>query len=136
LAGLGHTQVDPAPPIGGSIAAMHRNERTPPVLIELKRQLPRVLVLLGLGLFVTGLIATIAFVTTDSGCNAATNLQMANSLPAGSSFCGHEHGFLTLSFLTFLAGAGLIILGGMVLPTLRSRDARIAAAKSQPKPED
>ncbi len=98
---------------------------------QLHLQLPRVLSLLGLGLMIVGTIATIGFVATDSSCNSVTNPalvyggQVAGS-PSTSSFCGHRHGFLTISFLTLVAGAILLLIGTMVLPTLRSRDARLA----------
>jgi hypothetical protein len=85
---------------------------------QLRMQLPRILVLIGIGLFVVGIIATIAFVAGDSGCNAATNPAILNGgqisgAPTSGSFCGHEHGFLSISFLTLVLGAVLIGIGGM-----------------------
>jgi len=101
------------------------------VVRQLHLQLPRILALLGIGLMVLGTIATIGFVATDSGCNSATNPSVVyggqiTGSPSTSSFCGHRHGFLTISFLTLIAGAILLLIGTMVLPTLRSRDARLA----------
>jgi len=98
---------------------------------QLRLHLPRILVLFGIGLFVVGIIATIAFVAGDSSCNAATNPSILNGgqvsgAPASGSFCGHAHGFLTISYLILIVGAILIGIGAMILPTLRARDARVA----------
>jgi uncharacterized membrane protein len=98
---------------------------------QLRLHLPRMLVLFGIGLFVVGIIATIAFVAGDSSCNAATNPNILNGgqvtgAPASGSFCGHAHGFLTISYLILIVGAILIGIGAMILPTLRARDARMA----------
>ena len=98
---------------------------------QLRLQLPRILVLFGIGLFVVGIIATIAFVAGDSSCNAATNPSILNGgqvsgAPVSGSFCGHAHGFLTISYLILIVGAILIGIGAMILPTLRARDARVA----------
>jgi hypothetical protein len=98
---------------------------------QLRLHLPRILVLFGIGLFVVGIIATIAFVAGDSSCNAATNPDILNGgqvsgAPASGSFCGHAHGFLTISYLILIVGAILIGIGAMILPTLRARDARMA----------
>jgi hypothetical protein len=98
---------------------------------QLRLHLPRILVLFGIGLFVVGIIATIAFVAGDSSCNAATNPSILNGgqvsgAPASGSFCGHAHGFLTISYLILIIGAILIGNGAMILPTLRARDARMA----------
>ena len=112
------------------MAAMPRDPRTDELLRQLRQQLPRILVLVGIGLLVAGFIATVAFVASDSGCNAATNLSAPGGSPTNGSFCGHEHGFLTISFLTLIAGAVLIGIGSMVLPTLRTRDARQAREKA------
>jgi hypothetical protein len=124
---------------------MPRQAPTAELLHQLRLQLPRILVLLGIGLFVIGIIATIAFVAGDSGCNAITNPTVLNGgqisgTPTTGSFCAHEGGFLTISFLTLVLGAVLIGLGSMVLPTLRTRDARLArekadASSAPPKPE-
>jgi uncharacterized membrane protein len=98
---------------------------------QLRLHLPRILVLFGIGLFVVGIIATIAFVAGDSSCNAATNPSILNGgqvsgAPASGSFCGHAHGFLTISYVILIVGAILIGIGAMILPTLRARDARMA----------
>jgi hypothetical protein len=98
---------------------------------QLRLHLPRILVLFGIGLFVVGIIATIAFVAGDSSCNAATNPNILNGgqvtgAPASGSFCGHAHGFLTISYLILIVGAILIGIGAMILPTLRARDTRVA----------
>ena len=98
---------------------------------QLRLHLPRILVLFGIGLFVVGIIATIAFVAGDSSCNAATNPSILNGgqvsgAPASGSFCVHAHGFLTISYLILIIGAILIGNGAMILPTLRARDARMA----------
>jgi hypothetical protein len=98
---------------------------------QLRLHLPRILVLFGIGLFVVGTIATIAFVAGDSSCNAATNPSILNGgqvsgAPTSGSFCGHAHGFLTISYLILIVGAILIGIGAMILPTLRARDARVA----------
>lgn len=98
---------------------------------QLRLHLPRILVLFGIGLFVVGIIATIAFVAGDSSCNAATNPSILNGgqvsgAPVSGSFCGHAHGFLTISYLILIVGAILIGIGAMILPTLRARDARMA----------
>jgi hypothetical protein len=98
---------------------------------QLRLHLPRILVLFGIGLFVVGIIATIAFVAGDSSCNAATNPNILNGgqvsgNPASGSFCGHAHGFLTISYLILIVGAILIGIGSMILPTLRARDVRMA----------
>ncbi len=98
---------------------------------QLRLHLPRILVLFGIGLFVVGIIATIAFVAGDSSCNAATNPNILNGgqvsgAPASGSFCGHAHGFLTISYLILIVGAILIGIGAMILPTLRARDSRMA----------
>ncbi len=113
------------------MAFMARDPRTDELLRQLRQQLPRIVVLVGIGLLVVGFIATIGFVASDSGCNAATNLSVPGGAPTNGSFCGHEHGFLTISFLTLIAGAVLIGIGSMVLPTLRERDARIARQKAE-----
>lgn len=102
---------------------------------QLRLHLPRVLVLLGIGLFVVGIIATIAFVAGDSSCNAATNPTILNGgqvsgAPTSGSFCGHAHGFLTISYLILIVGAILIGIGAMILPTLRARDARMARERA------
>jgi hypothetical protein len=102
---------------------------------QLRLHLPRILVLFGIGLFVVGIIATIAFVAGDSSCNAATNPNILNGgqvagTPASGSFCGHAHGFLTISYLILIVGAILIGIGAMILPTLRARDARMAREKA------
>ena len=98
---------------------------------QLRLHLPRILMLFGIGLFVVGIIATIAFVAGDSSCNAATNPSILNGgqvsgAQASGSFCGHAHGFLTISYLILIVGAILIGIGAMILPTLRARDARMA----------
>jgi uncharacterized membrane protein len=102
---------------------------------QLRLHLPRMLVLFGIGLFVVGIIATIAFVAGDSSCNAATNPNILNGgqvtgAPANGSFCGHAHGFLTISYLILIVGAILIGIGAMILPTLRARDARVARERA------
>jgi hypothetical protein len=98
---------------------------------QLRQQLPRILVLVGIGLMVLGIAVTIAFVAGDSGCNAVTNQSVIFGAPVsvgsgGGSFCGHAGGFLAISFTTLLIGAILIVWGAMVIPTLRARDARLA----------
>ena len=110
---------------------MSRDPRREELVRQLRLHLPRILVLFGIGLFVVGIIATIAFVAGDSSCNAATNPSILNGgqvsgAPASGSFCGHAHGFLTISYLILIVGAILIGIGAMILPTLRARDARIA----------
>ena len=50
--------------------------------------------------------------------------------PASGSFCGHAHGFLTISYLILIVGAILIGIGAMILPTLRARDARVARERA------
>jgi hypothetical protein len=102
---------------------------------QLRLHLPRILVLVGISLFLVGIIATIAFVAGDSSCNAATNPNILNGgqvagAPASGSFCGHAHGFLTISYLILIVGAILIGIGAMILPTLRARDARMAREKA------
>jgi hypothetical protein len=114
---------------------MSRDPRTEELFRQLRLQLPRILVMLGIGLLVVGVIATVAFVAADSGCNAITNPTILNGgqisgAPPSGSFCGHEHGFLTISFLTLVLGAVLIGTGSMILPTLRARDARMAREKA------
>ena len=101
-------------------------------LSPLRAELPRILVVLGIGFMIIGLVATIALVASDSGCNAATNLSSPGGGPTSGSFCGHAHGFLTVSFLTLVAGAGLLAIGSMILPTLRQRDARRAGTSLPP----
>jgi hypothetical protein len=98
---------------------------------QLRLHLPRILVLVGIGLMVLGIAVTIGFVAGDSGCNAVTNQSVifggpVNVAPTSGSFCGHAGGFLGISFATVVLGAMLIALGAMVLPTLRARDARLA----------
>jgi uncharacterized membrane protein len=110
---------------------MPRDPRREEMVRQLRLHLPRILVLFGIGLFVVGIIATIAFVAGDSSCNAATNPNILNGgqvagAPASGSFCGHAHGFLTISYLILIVGAILIGIGAMILPTLRARDARVA----------
>jgi uncharacterized membrane protein len=114
---------------------MPRNPRREEIVHQLRLHLPRILVLFGIGLFVVGIIATIAFVAGDSSCNAATNPNILNGgqvtgAPASGSFCGHAHGFLTISYLILIVGAILIGIGAMILPTLRARDARMAREKA------
>jgi hypothetical protein len=118
---------------------MPRQAPTAELVRQIRLQLPRILVVVGIGLFVVGIIATIAFVASDSGCNAITNPTVLNGgqitgTPATGSFCGHEHGFLTFSFLTLVLGAILIGIGSMVLPTLRTRDARLARERAAAPP--
>jgi hypothetical protein len=120
---------------------MTRDPRTEEFFNQLRQQRPRIILLFGIGLFVVGIIATIAFVAGDSSCNAATNFSNPSGTPTMGSFCGHEHGFLTISYLTLVLGAVLIGIGGMILPTLRARDARLArvavdAAKAAPPVAD
>jgi hypothetical protein len=114
---------------------MSRDPRREEMVRQLRLHLPRVLVLLGIGLFVVGIIATIAFVAGDSSCNAATNPTILNGgqvsgAPTAGSFCGHAHGFLTISYLILIVGAILIGIGAMILPTLRARDARMARERA------
>jgi hypothetical protein len=114
---------------------MSRDPRREEMVRQLRLHLPRVLVLLGIGLFVVGIIATIAFVAGDSSCNAATNPTILNGgqvsgAPTSGSFCGHAHGFLTISYLILIVGAILIGIGAMILPTLRARDARMARERA------
>src|ERR1700733_92117 len=121
----------PARGISGSMSGMSRDPRREEMVRQLRLQLPRILVLFGIGLFVVGIIATIAFVAGDSSCNAATNPSILNGgqvsgAPVRGSFCGHAHGFLTISYLILIVGAILIGIGAMILPTLRARDARVA----------
>src|ERR1035441_2704725 len=97
----------PARGISGSMSDMSRDPRREEMVRQLRLHLPRILVLIGIGLFVVGIIATIAFVARDSGCNAATNPAILNGgqisgAPTSGSFCGHEHGFLSISFLTLV----------------------------------
>jgi hypothetical protein len=101
----------------------------------LRAELPRFLVLLGIGFMVIGLIATIALVASDSSCNAGTNLSGGGPIDmSGNAFCGHAHGFEAISFLLLVAGAGMLTIGGLILPTLRTRDARQAELEaSQPQ---
>jgi uncharacterized membrane protein len=113
------------------MSGMSRDPRREEMVRQLRLQLPRILVLFGIGLFVVGIIATIAFVAGDSSCNAATNPSVLNGgqvsgAPVSGSFCGHAHGFLTISYLILIVGAILIGIGAMILPTLRARDARMA----------
>jgi hypothetical protein len=98
---------------------------------QLRQQLPRILVLVGIGLMVLGVAVTIGFVAGDSSCNAVTNQSVifgapVNVAPTGGSFCAHEGGFLGISFATVVLGAFLIAWGAMVIPTVRARDARLA----------
>jgi hypothetical protein len=102
---------------------------------QLRQQLPRILVLVGIGLMVLGIAVTIGFVAGDSGCNAVTNQSVifggATSVgSSGGSFCGHAGGFLAIGFTTLVIGAILIAFGAMILPTLRSRDARLARERA------
>jgi hypothetical protein len=113
------------------MSGMSHDPRREEMVRQLRLHLPRILVLLGIGLFVAGIIATIAFVAGDSSCNAATNPSILNGgqvsgAPASGSLCGHAHGFLTISYLILIVGAILIGIGAMILPTLRARDARMA----------
>jgi hypothetical protein len=113
------------------MSGMSRDPRREEMVRQLRLHLPRILVLVGIGLFVVGIVATIAFVASDSSCNAATNPNILNGgqvsgAPASGSFCGHAHGFLTISYLILIVGAILIGIGAMILPTLRARDARMA----------
>ncbi len=78
---------------------------------------------------VLGALATIGFVAGDTSCNAATTISPAGGSSA-AGFCGHEQGFLTGSFVILVVGAVLVALGSMVLPTLRERDARLAAQRA------
>jgi hypothetical protein len=117
------------------MSGMSPDPRREEMVRQLRLHLPRILVLLGIGLFVVGIIATIAFVAGDSSCNAATNPNILNGgqvsgAPASGSFCGHAHGFLTISYLILIVGAILIGIGAMILPTLRARDARMAREKA------
>jgi hypothetical protein len=91
----------------------------------LKAELPRILGLLGAAFMVIGLVGTIVLVATDSSCNSVTSLQGGSV--AGSGFCGHAHGLLSASFIVLVVGALLLAVGALVLPTLRTRDARQAA---------
>src|ERR1700722_9435278 len=125
----------PARGISGSMSGMSRDPRREEMVRQLRLLLPRILVLFGIGLFVVGIIATIAFVAGDSSCNAATNPNILNGgqvagAPASGLFCGHAHGFLTISYLILIVGAILIGIGAMILPTLRARDARMAREKT------
>ncbi len=79
------------------------------------------------GFTVLGAIATIAFVASDSSCNSATNLSSGVGV-AQAGFCGHVQGFETGGFVILAAGAVLLALGSLILPVLRDRDARRAAA--------
>jgi hypothetical protein len=79
---------------------------------------------------ILGALATIGFVAGDSTCNGATNLSSPSGGPTTGSFCGHAHGLLTVSFIVLVIGALLVTVGSLVLPILRDRDARQAAAKS------
>jgi hypothetical protein len=102
---------------------------------QLRQQLPRILVLVGIGLMVIGVAVTIAFVAGDSGCNAVTNQSVIFGAPVsvgsrGGSFCGHAGGFLAISFTTLVIGAICVGMGAMVLPTLRARDARLARERA------
>jgi hypothetical protein len=113
------------------MAGVPRDPRTDEMARQLRQQLPRILVLVGIGLMVLGIAVTIAFVAGDSGCNAVTNQQVIFGAPvsvgsSGGSFCGHAGGFLGISFSTVVLGAILIAWGAMVVPTLRARDARLA----------
>jgi hypothetical protein len=117
------------------MSGMSRDPRQEEMVRQLRLHLPRILVLFGIGLFVVGIIATIAFVAGDSSCNAATNPNILNGgqvsgAPASGSFCGHAHGLLTISYLILIVGAILIGIGAMILPTLRSRDARVARERA------
>ena len=117
------------------MSGVSRDPRTAELHRQLRLQLPRILVLLGIALLVVGVIATIAFVAGDSSCNAGSNLYSVNGgsydgLRIGSDFCQHEGGFLTITFMTMVLGAILIGMGSMVIPTLRSRDARLAREKA------
>ncbi|HEY1829525.1 MAG TPA: hypothetical protein VGG38_04685 [Acidimicrobiales bacterium] len=93
----------------------------------LRAALPQILIKLGVAFMILGLIITIGFVAGDTTCNAATNLSNPVGA-AGSSFCGHADGFEALGFIILVLGAGMLVFGSMILPTLRTRDARIAAA--------
>jgi hypothetical protein len=102
---------------------------------QLRLQLPRILVLVGIGLMVLGVAVTIAFVAGDSGCNSVTNQSVIFGGPvrigsSGGSFCGHAGGFLAISFTTLVLGAICIGMGAMVLPTLRARDARLSRERA------
>ena len=88
----------------------------------------RLLVLLGVGFMILGVIATIGFVAGDSTCNAATMQNGTAVLAPTGSYCSHSQGFLTASFLILVVGAVCVFLGGLVLPTLRERNARRDAA--------
>jgi len=89
-------------------------------------ELPRILRLLGSALMALGALATIGLVAGDTSCNAATNPSATGTVaPAG--FCGHEGGFLGFSFFVLVVGAVMVVVGTMVLPTLRERDARVGA---------
>lgn len=99
-------------------------------MAALRPELPRVLVLLGIGFMILGAVAIIGFVAGDSTCNAATNLSSPGGVPSTGtgSFCGHAEGLLGASFAVLVVGALLLTWGAMVMPTLRARDARRAAA--------
>jgi Sec-independent protein translocase protein TatA len=102
---------------------------------SLRDDLPRILVLLGIAFMVLGALATIGLVAGDTSCNAATNPYATGGVaPAG--FCGHEQGFLGVSFFVLVAGAAMVVMGTMVLPTLRERDARAAAQRTHDGVED
>jgi hypothetical protein len=91
----------------------------------LRAALPQILIKLGVAFMILGLIITIGFVAGDTTCNAATNLSNPVGAP-GSSFCGHADGFEALGFIILVLGAGMLVFGSMILPTLRARDARVA----------
>jgi hypothetical protein len=117
------------------MSGVPRDPRSDEIARQLRLQLPRILVLVGIGLMVLGVAVTIAFVAGDSGCNAVTNQSVIFGGPvsigsSGGSFCGHAGGFLAISFTTLVLGAICIGMGAMVLPTLRARDARLARERA------
>lgn len=80
---------------------------------------------------ILGTLAVIGFVAGDTTCNGATNLSSPSGVASTSSFCGHADGFLGVSFAVLVIGALMLAVGSMVLPVLRDRDARRAAAEQR-----
>jgi hypothetical protein len=85
--------------------------------------------MLGILFMILGVVVVIGFVAGDSSCNANSTLGGSATGPAPSGFCGHAGGFLAAGFVIVVTGAALLILGSMVIPTLRQRDARLEEAR-------
>jgi hypothetical protein len=95
-------------------------------------ELPRQLWIVGTVFFVVGLVVTIILVVTDSSCNAASNLSNMAAGTTSTATCAEQHGGESLSFLVLVVGALMIVVGTMILPVLRDRNARRAANSPPP----